>query len=206
LRNWVGSGPVNSDADLTNSRGVINLELELHHEFGSRRSGCRRYLHSHELGLSIRVSKWAGMNLLAEIDWVEISAVESLDESLHSDYITSNIACEPCSLGFEPTAELSTSTDDAHVEDFVQQSVETLLSKRDAWLAERFALLLGIGLDEGDDRCILLAGCCPGEASATPAHAITRVVSLQGLAISILVSVLLAILVAPAAGVLLVVW
>lgn len=94
----------------------------------------------------------AETKLVAEVDWVEIGLLKGSSECLDSDDATGHITDGAFGLGGELATKLGAATDDAGVEDVVEQNLDGLASQGGAGAAEG-ALA---GLD-------LVASVVPGE-------------------------------------------
>lgn len=144
------SWALNSSMDLTNAGFVSNLELHVDSELGRGRSGGRIGGDGHDLASSIILTSRAELHLLAEVEGVKISLFNDANEFFDSNSNASEVANGGASLGRDSGAKLGASSYNSHVEDLVEENVDSLFRKLDARTAEAKLLFDEARLAHGD--------------------------------------------------------
>lgn len=91
--------------------------------------------HGQEVNVSIIWPSFASMDDLAEVDWIQVCVIESLDECLDSHGAAHQIASRLSTFSLEVAAKFSTTANHTSVEDCVDQSVQALSAQLDTWAA-----------------------------------------------------------------------
>lgn len=183
-----GARALDAEADLADAGLVDDLEVEVELEHGAGRARRGGGDNVDDVARGVILALGAEGELLAEVERVEVAVLENFDELLDADEVARDVADGDGALSLEGAADLGAASDDAHVEDVVEEDVETLLGEANARLAEaRGGRVDTDGLRHGDHgvrrsdhrehgkssnhgerrRCEPVRGLCAPEAFAT---------------------------------------